>query len=308
MKITYSILWFDDDPAWFDSLDLDPLKEAIRAWGFEPDIQFAPDAAGFMAKAPFSEIDLIVVDYNLGGDQEHGEAFIKKIRDHDILTEVVFYSAAGAPELWEAVRTWQLEGVYVTNRQGVSDKVQKVGHQSVRKVLDVNMMRGIVMAEVGDLDLVIDEIVAAALPALEASQRDKIFSNFGKNSLKQANGQREALEKFSEAPTAEEMILLSDSNKRWDNLKRVMRVHSKLAGQTVGDFVSEVLFPRNCLAHGTPRLSGSSYIFSFRGKEYTYDHPESVRLRRKILEYRQLFHTFRALVGVKPDKDEAAFA
>jgi len=25
---------FDDDPDWFESLDLDPLKDAIRGWGF----------------------------------------------------------------------------------------------------------------------------------------------------------------------------------------------------------------------------------------------------------------------------------
>ena len=35
-----------------------------------------------MAKSPFNEIDLIVVDYNLGGDEEHGEAFVEKIRQH----------------------------------------------------------------------------------------------------------------------------------------------------------------------------------------------------------------------------------
>jgi hypothetical protein len=261
-----------------------------------------------MAKEPFSEVDLIVVDYNLGGNQERGEAFIRKIREHDILTEVIFYSAAGATDLWDAVRVRQLEGVYVTNRQGVTAKVEKVGYQSLRKVLDLNMMRGIVMAEVGDLDLLIDAIVVAALAALESTQRAEIFSRFGKKSLDQATRRCDEISKFLKTPTAAEMTRLSDSNKRWESLKRVMKVHPRLARQSIGDFPKEVLFPRNCLAHGTARPEGASCVFSFAGKEYLYDQPESIRLRKTILEYRDLFRKFMALVETTPSKDEAATA
>ncbi len=308
MKITYSILWFDDDPEWFASLDLDPIKEAIQGWGFRPDIQFVSDAKTFMAKQPFDDIDLIVVDYNLGGSQEHGEAFIRQIRDHDILTEVIFYSAAGATDLWDAVRVRELEGVYVTNRQGVSSKVEKVGYQSLRKVLDLNMMRGIVMAEVGDLDLVLDEIVISGLCALEPAQANAIFMRFGEKCMEQATRRCKDVEQFLDSPTAEEMAQMSDSNKRWESLRRIMKRHPKLAGEKAGDFPREVLFPRNCLAHGTPRMDGASCVFSFAGKEYSYDQPESIRLRKRILEYRDLFKRFKELVGTKPDKSDAASA
>jgi len=123
-----------------------------------------------MAKSPFNEIDLIVVDYNLGGDEEHGEAFVEKIRQHDCWTEVVFYSAAQSSELWDAVRSRELEGVFITNHHGVSAKVEKVAYQAVRKVLDLNMMRGMVMAEVGDLDLLLGAIVEKAFDSSDQGE------------------------------------------------------------------------------------------------------------------------------------------
>ena len=74
------------------------------------------DPEKFMSHEPFHEFDLIVVDYNLEG-YGHGEDFIKQIRDHDVFTEVIFYSANPASELWNAVRDKMLEEVAVGDPQ-----------------------------------------------------------------------------------------------------------------------------------------------------------------------------------------------
>ncbi|MBV5634657.1 hypothetical protein KUT41_06545 [Pseudomonas aeruginosa] len=90
MNLKYSILWFDDTADFYDSIDKSPLEEIIYDWGFEAEFKFVTEPDEFMAHEPFNEFDLIVVDYNLEAHELHGSTFIKKIRDHQVFTEVVF--------------------------------------------------------------------------------------------------------------------------------------------------------------------------------------------------------------------------
>jgi len=39
MRLSYSILWFDDTEEFFDILDIDGLKSEILSWGFLPEIK-----------------------------------------------------------------------------------------------------------------------------------------------------------------------------------------------------------------------------------------------------------------------------
>src|SRR5205809_3443436 len=166
MKLTFSLLWFDDNPEFLESLDLDPLEETIKSWGFVPTIEFVSSAQAFRNHSPFKHFDLIVVDYILGSHPD-GEEFIKELRNHGVFTEVIFYSNVPSTELWEAIRTSQLKGVFVANRQGIADKIERVARQSVHKVLDLNNMRGIVMAEVGEIDLLLESILWTGIVGLE---------------------------------------------------------------------------------------------------------------------------------------------
>src|SRR4029077_1794136 len=159
MNIRYRILWFDDTDEFFQSLDRDPFESEVKSWGFVPEFEVVKTAAEFMAKKPFDMYDLIVVDYNLGDATPHGEEFIKRIRGHDIFTEIIFYSASPSGTLWDAIYKNQLEGIFVSDRAGILQKLERVAHQSVHKVLDLNNMSGVVMAEVSDMDLLLDGIL-----------------------------------------------------------------------------------------------------------------------------------------------------
>ena len=85
MRLTYSILWFDDTEEFFDILDIDGLKSEILSWGFLPEIRLVKTPEEFWSFKPFEKVDLIVVDRNL---EEYGEwqNFIADLRDHSIYT------------------------------------------------------------------------------------------------------------------------------------------------------------------------------------------------------------------------------
>jgi hypothetical protein len=290
MNLNFSILWFDDSETYFDSLDLEPLQNAIMSWGFSPNIKTVTNPEDFNSYSPFKPFDLIVIDENLE-EYPNGDVFISDIRNHSIYTEIVFYSASSVEELWDAIHAKYLEGVYVTNRNDLIPKIIRVGLQSVRKVLDLENMRGIVMAEVGELDHLLEEIIAVGVGGLDEPERVQIFTRFYEGACKQSQTQMARLEAFNAKPEISKMLDLCDSDKRWQNLNRIWKHHAKLQGRDrIGDYQSEILQPRNFLAHGKPELQqDGSYVFHYFDKNYPFNDQVSTDLRKTILKYKGEF-------------------
>jgi hypothetical protein len=294
MNLEYKILWFDDSADFFESLDLEELTGTVAQWGFVLKLVPASTPEEFMSHQPFDKYDLIAVDFNLGDNRPHGEEFVAQVRQQSVFTEIVFYSSNAASDLWKGVHDRQLEGVFVANRQNILSKIERVAHQSLRKVLDLNHMRGMVMAEVGDLDRLLDSIIASGFPALEDAHRAEAFTRFQEEGIKQVDGQKEKLLEFGKSPTVAAMCDLSDSNKRWASFNRLKKRHAALRGLAIGDYVAQVLSPRNYLAHGTPSQTEEGPIFSFNGKTFLFNEASSRALRKLILDYKRQFNEVQA--------------
>lgn len=290
MKLTYSILWFDDDESSFESIDMDYIREEISSLGFSLSVVPVHNAADFNSRAPFKDFDMIIVDFNLG--EEQGDIFIDRVRNHDVYTEIIFYSFADASNLWEAIRVRQLEGVFVTNKKNIESKVVRVARQSVRKVLDLENMRGIVMSEVGDLDALLEAIFEKAMGGLSRPKQQEVFDKFHQRSNEQQEKFAASLQAFKDAPSIDGLLALCDSDKRWQNYKRVCRHHDLLKEKAFeGDYPKEILWPRNCLAHGIPeRVDDGTILFRFNGKEFPFSDLVSQDLRKKIIEYKEVFN------------------
>jgi hypothetical protein len=290
MKLSFSVLWFDDTEDYFDSLDTDWLKAEISSWGFLPDIKLVTTPEEFVRHSPYEKIDLIVVDRNLEGYGE-GQNFIADLRSNAIYTEVIFYTAGNASSLWDAIREKELEGVFVSNRSAILSKISRVGRQSIRKVLDLENMRGIVMAEVGELDHLLGEILTVGIGSLPDELRDTVFKKFHKEADKQNREFGDRLAAFIKTPELSEMIDMCDSNKRWENFNRLWKHHDKLKDKgKFGDYKVEVLDLRNILAHGKPEIRNGGFLFRHRGKEYFYNDEASNELRKTILKYKHEFY------------------
>jgi hypothetical protein len=295
MKLSFSVLWFDDRGDFFDSLDIDWLENEIKSWGFSPNIMLVTTPQQFANYSPYEKIDLIVVDRNLE-DYGEGQDFIAGLRGHAIYTEVIFYTAGNASDLWDAIREKELEGIFVSNRGTILQKISKVGRQSIRKVLDLENMRGIVMAEVGELDHLLDEILMVGISKLPLETQSTIFSKFHKEADKQNREFGERLAEFSKAPEIRAMLDMCDSNKRWENFNRLWKFHNILKDKAkFGDYKVEVLDMRNVLAHGTPEPRDDGYLFRHRGKEFLFNDETSNDLRKIILKYK---HEFFAVLDI----------
>lgn len=286
MKLQYKILWFDDSAELFDSLDLDYLQDKIRGWGFVPEICLVNNPEEFLQKSPYDDFDLLVIDYNLEG-YGHGEDFIAQVREQEVLTEIIFYSSGATSLLWSAVHKKQLEGIYVANKQTIIERILKVGQQTLRKVLDLENMRGIVMAEVGDLDLQLNSILSAAMLGIDADKQVQIFERFYVASSEHHATHQASLENFKSSPSIESLLRLCDSDKRWQNYGRLKKHHELLKKKVLGNYVDDILKPRNFLAHGVPvRADDGTFTFAYQGKSYLFNEAVSTDLRHKIITYK----------------------
>ena len=122
-------------------------------------------------------------------------------------------------------------------------------------------------------------------------QQKNVFERFHKDTNEQAEQRQSALSAFKDSPSIEKLLELCDSNKRWKNFNRVKGHHALLKNRNfAGDYAQEILWPRNCLAHGVPERKGDgSLLFRFSGKAYSFDDNASQDLRKKILEYKSTF-------------------
>lgn len=153
MNLKYKVLWFDNDTDWVKSIE-GQVKELVEELGFfyESEIQ---NGGSKLDSIKLDSYDIILMDLNLEDEASgNGDALIDKIRSLDVYTDVLFYSADGLTKIKERAQEMGLEGVYFSGRnQNVFiPKLQKVINTTISKVQDLNNLRGLVMAEVSELD------------------------------------------------------------------------------------------------------------------------------------------------------------
>ena len=155
MRITYKVLWVEDQKEWYEETK-GLIEDYLYELGFilEPKLcKSFDEVKEEFSKNQLKEYDLLLIDFRLAGSPNGDEIikFIRTQRDVSILTDVIFYSTD-----IEAVRTSLkengFEGVYTSPRRGFTDKAEKVIDSTVKKVQEVNSMRGLIMAETSDLD------------------------------------------------------------------------------------------------------------------------------------------------------------
>jgi CheY-like chemotaxis protein len=161
MKLVYKILWIDNEQDFFQNHE-DIINEYLEDKGFVCDITKYTSISEFEDKEISSEhqksYDLFLIDLNLDND-DTGDQIINNIRENT-LVDIIFYSTV-LDSVRKSVSKNNIEGVYITNRNkyDFEEKVTDVIDVTIRKVQDVNNLRGLIMAEVSELDRIKTDII-----------------------------------------------------------------------------------------------------------------------------------------------------
>ncbi len=183
MRLDFNVLWVDDQPTSVQA-QIDAIAGRMAAEGF----QFHPRVcrsleevrAAISTNVFTDEVDMILVDWDLGMGVQ-GQKVITEIRSELQYKDVVFYSARTVPdELKKFAFQVGLEGVFCAGREELVEEVMGVFESLVKKVLDLDHTRGIVMGATSDIDHMANECLVAIHRKLEqAGQKAMIAEALG---------------------------------------------------------------------------------------------------------------------------------
>ena len=161
MKLEYRILWFEDDPESVQDV-VDALRDLLRGQGFELVCDWGECNADTMTDTVerlrnYNPYDLMVFDYDLGSGLT-GEALAQTLRSR-IWTEILYYSAnRSAEELSRGMNDKRVEGVFCAVRQNLEERLWNLVESQIKRICDLNNMRGIVLDSMSSIDTAIREL------------------------------------------------------------------------------------------------------------------------------------------------------
>jgi len=166
MRLEYKILWIEDEIK-----SIRGNKRVIQRYlentkGFVSNIRVIETFDEFekdIGYANLKEYDLLLVDLNLdeeesSSEQKDGNTIIQNIRNQQIYTEIIFYSSQ-YEDLQEKIKEHFVEGIFTSERKMIDTKAKQIIDVTLHKVQDVNNLRGLIMAEVAELDRLKEQII-----------------------------------------------------------------------------------------------------------------------------------------------------
>ena len=302
MRIDFNVLWVDDQPDAINA-QISAIERQMEAEGFQfnPSLCESPEELeGKVADDIFNDsVDLVLVDWDLGANLQ-GQDVIEIIREKVPYKDVVFYSAhTPVSTLRRLVYEKGLEGVYCASREELVEEVLGVFESLVKKVLDLDHARGIVMGATSDIDHMVNECLTAMHQLLdEPGQQELLDESLGRIA-ERVEEITKKLASLKAAPTMAAMFAAHDvftANDRLRILTRLLKKQFKQHGttrQSVITYIEKVVPGRNQLAHVVLMAKGKpTTVMTAEGKEITV--AEVRELRKMILAIRT---DFRALLA-----------
>lgn len=308
MRLDFNVLWIDDQPERVRA-QIEAISRHMQEHGFD----FYPRQCKTLAEVKESladdvfddEIDLVLVDWDLGGGVE-GQDAISNIREKIRYKDVVFYSAGKEPKaLRQLVFDHDLEGVYCASRELLVDEVKGVFDALVKKVLDLDHTRGIVMGATSDIDHILGECLDSVHKNASPEEQSALFAKAVSVVRATLESSAKQLTKLNETTSFDELSKQHRIFSAYHRL-RVLKEALKFAhledpnqfDEAIGAYMEKVTPERNILGHVLLVPAGKpQYVLGADERPKSLE--ETRDLRKTILALRLQFRELHTLlVGV----------
>lgn len=306
MRLDFNILWVEDLQ---DSVQAqkDKLERLIRTEGFRLKVQFAvsvDEAKKYISDTVFSDhIDLILMDYNLD-DGPNGDEGLKEVRRTLPYKDVIFYSAQ-ANNLREYLKAANVDGVYLSSRDDLPDTADGVFQTLVKKVLDIDHSRGLVMGATSDIDHYVNDTLLHIFENGDEKVQKEIIKNILEKISKIKSTFDEnvgAMQDITHISELFERHLVYTSVDRLHLLRKSLKFIGGTAEQDkiMLEYAERIMPKRNDLAHVRVLIEGfSRKLLNRKGEEFTSEEMRDLRLA--LLEKQEIFEQIFASLKVKLD-------
>lgn len=294
MRLDFNLLWVEDQQDRVQA-QLEKLARLVRGEGFRLQVKFvnAVDlAVQCLSDNIFSDhVDLILMDYDFGPGKKGDEGLVE-IRHLIPYRDVVFYSSQGG-DLMPMVLKQGLQGIFCSTREDLPDTAFGVFEALIKKVVDIDHSRGIVMGTTSDIDhFVMDALVSAF---------DKSDAETQAEALKQVRSDIEKIQaRFDESIAAVaaakhladlfEQHAVYTSVDRLQLLRKILKAKKECKEKDAAlvKYIQETIPKRNLLAHVRVTTNGfSRKLVDRKGVEHTSESMKKLRL--ELLQHHEDF-------------------
>lgn len=291
MKLNYYILWVEDDNSWYETT-AELFKETVEDHGFHIVIERKKkfdDVVEELVANGLRKYDIFLIDFKLRNSKD-GDSIIDFLRDKNIYADIIFYSS-DKQSIIDSIREHLFEGVYHSDRNGIENKFEKVFLTTIKKIEEINSMRGLIVGETSDLDAMIEERL------LRCAQLD-IIKNFDfakfveKEIIENTKQKAQTLQSGYEQGGILALLPHIDAIKKLKLLRGILK-SNKEHHEYIPRFIelnapyqTEVIEVRNKFAHSKviSNEDGKEFLKAQMGDKHFEFHEETFKLIRTNLK------------------------
>ncbi len=294
MKLNYYVLWVEDDDSWFKTTS-ELFSETIIDYGFNPIIERKKNLEGVINQIVASglkKFDIFLIDFKLRNSAD-GDSIIDHVRNSDIFTDIIFYSS-DKQSIVDSIKEHLFEGVYHSDRKELEDKFEKVFKTTIKKIEEINSMRGLIVGETSELDALIEEHLSTYIQSPFINEFD--CDKFVKTEIFESSEKRtQKLKQIYDEEGITAVFKSFDAIKKWKLLRGILKKNLD-KNKYIAEFIelnknynTEVIDIRNKFAHAHVLVleNGTEVLKSqFGDDHFEFDENEFKKIRENLINHR----------------------
>lgn len=261
MNIEFKILWVEDDNSWRTASSR-TVRNMLDKYQLEAAFTNYDGTESDYYNVGSNDFDLILMDFRLAKGR-HGDEIIKNIRDMNVLTDILFYSAS-FDEMMGVVQKSPNDfwGVYFSDRSNdFDDLIERLIKKIIRRSEDIVNLRGLVLDNSSDLEFRMKNIILKSFNVLDDEEkqriRKKLIKNFKDSSIDYNNKCKAICEASCPVDAAlQSKDYLFDAKKKSIMIERLAKIYNSKGFQSPQEYLNtadkyskEVSTYRNALGH-----------------------------------------------------------
>ncbi len=236
---------------------------------------------------------------------EYGADIAKKLRRSNFLTDIIFYSSAPPHNLRRFMFDHHVDGVFCINRSNLQGESFDIIQNRIRKILDINHMRGIVMEVVSEFDESISDLTKNLESKIDDIEKRKGIYSFIQEKITTISSKNDSqisniinhesgcnFEDLMNHRACSSFIKYEILKKMLEDLEDKYNITNIL--EVLKKYSEEVIVPRNELAHVKPTEEKGKTVFKVGDK--LYGENEFKLLRQNLLNHRDNFNDLKNLL------------
>lgn len=288
MRMDFNILWVEDQQDRVQSFK-ERLERLVRGEGFRLQVKFVnsvDEAVTSLGDDVYTDhVDLVLMDYDLGPGKKGDEGLVE-VRRLIPYRDVIFYSSK-ADELLKMVLERGVEGVFCSTRDDLPDRCFGVFESLIKKVVDIDHSRGIVMGSTSDIDHFVMDALVASFDRCDDDGKAAALAHVLKDVEKMRARFEQAAKDISAVKHLADLFdyhAFYTSVDRLELLRKVLKAVApdahKSNDASLIDYIQQTLPRRNDLAHVRVQVNGfSRKLVNRKNVELTAADMKTLRLQ-----------------------------